>query len=539
MPNKNQNNGNKKPQLKVQDVETKTNPKGGTRKAGKGQQEFLIIKMNDIIITSVNPSVSGDQPATAENVALQFAKVDLEYKPQKADGSLDVGLHFKYDIKGNKDQFNEYKAAWKGKLKGKIVLISEPKTPKPTEKPLFRRYTDADLARIAEAPEPVVRHNVPLDQLKFPTDEEELNKYFESLPNSVIDQIIDQYFDLINEEGRFFHDEGVVGLIRADRRAHNGLVFAEAAGSHKAADPMAPPTFVVTEEQYSRLTRLIEKKQAVSVRMNLEAKISDTDIEGMDIVGEIPGGRKRDQIVMIGAHFDSWHSGTGATDNGAGSAVMIEVMRILKTLNLKFDRTVRIGLWDGEEEGLFGSKAYVKSHFADPKTMQVRPEHAKLDAYLNLDNGSGKIRGVYLQGNDAARPLFDKWMAPFRDLGVTTTSLKDTGGTDHLSFDEVGLPGFQFIQDPMEYSTRTHHSNMDVYDHIQPGDLMQQAGVLRGIPGQRLQGGSAVGGQRDEVALVVPQEAAEVIGGLGDRGEQPGEVAALLEHGPAGGGQVR
>jgi Zn-dependent M28 family amino/carboxypeptidase len=181
---------------------------------------------------------------------------------------------------------------------------------------------------------------------------------------------------------------------------------------------------------------------------------------------------------MIGAHFDSWHSGTGATDNGAGSAVMIEVMRILKKLNLPMDRSVRIGLWSGEEQGLYGSKAYVKAHFGDPKTMQLKPEHAKFDAYLNLDNGSGKIRGVYLQGNDAARPIFQKMLEPFNDMGARTLTLKNTGGTDHLSFDAVGLPGFQFIQDPLDYGTVTHHSDMDTYPHAVAEDLMQASAII-------------------------------------------------------------
>ncbi len=197
-----------------------------------------------------------------------------------------------------------------------------------------------------------------------------------------------------------------------------------------------------------------------------------------NIVAEIPGQKKPDEVVMIGAHFDSWHSGTGATDNGAGSAVMMEVMRILKTLNVPLDRTVRIGLWSGEEEGLFGSRAYVKQHFADINTGEVKPEQAKFDAYLNLDNGSGKIRGVWLEGNDAIRPLFEKWMAPFRDMGVTTTSLRHTGGTDHLSFDDAGLPAFQFIQDPLDYGTVTHHSDMDTYPHAIPEDLMQASAVI-------------------------------------------------------------
>ncbi|MGA8029887.1 MAG: M20/M25/M40 family metallo-hydrolase [Bryobacteraceae bacterium] len=386
-----------------------------------------------------------------------------------------------FDIPKNKESFEHYKAEWKGKLKGKIVLVSEAKQPKPSTKPLFRRYTDAELADIAKAPEPAIRRNIPIDQIKVPADEEEAGKYFASLPNETIDALIDQYFELINEVGRFFHDEGVAAVIRADPRAHNGLIFAEAAGSHESKDPMAPATFVVTEEQYSRITRLVEKKQPVSIRMNLDAKVSDRDVDGLDLIGEIPGRKKADEVVMIGAHFDSWHSGTGATDNGAGSAVMIEVMRILKTLNLKMDRTVRIGLWSGEEEGLYGSKAYVKAHFADPKTMEVKPEHAKLDAYLNLDNGSGKIRGIYLEGNDAARPLFENWLQPFHDLEATTTTLKHTGGTDHLSFDAVGLPAFQFIQDPLDYGTVAHHSDMDTFSHAMPEDLMQASAVIAAL----------------------------------------------------------
>jgi len=197
-----------------------------------------------------------------------------------------------------------------------------------------------------------------------------------------------------------------------------------------------------------------------------------------NLVAELPGSSKPDEIVMVGAHFDSWHTGTGATDNGAGSAVMIEVMRILKALNQPLHRTVRLALWSGEEQGLYGSRAYVKAHFGDPATMQLQSEHAKLDAYLNFDNGSGKIRGVYLQGNDAARPLFEKWLSPFHDMGATTLTLADTGGTDHLSFDAVGLPGFQFIQDPLDYGTVTHHSNMDTYSHAIPEDLMQASAVI-------------------------------------------------------------
>lgn len=181
---------------------------------------------------------------------------------------------------------------------------------------------------------------------------------------------------------------------------------------------------------------------------------------------------------MIGAHFDDVAYATGATDNAAGCAVMMEALRILKTLDLELDRTVRIALWDGEEQNLYGSTAYVKRHFADPVTMQLKDQHAKLSAYFNLDNGTGKIRGIYLQENDMARPIFSAWLFPFRDLGATTVTIRNTSGTDHLPFNQVGLPGFQFIQDPVEYNSRTHHSNMDVYDRVQAGDLMQAAAIV-------------------------------------------------------------
>ena len=375
-----------------------------------------------------------------------------------------------FDLDKKREAFQKYQAKWKGKLRGKIVLVSEPHALKPMTHPLFRRYTDADLAEIAQAPEPFKLSAQSLDDIKMPSDPEELGKLMSHLPSSITFQLYDKYEAMNNEQGRFFSDEGAAAVIRADERAHNGLVFAEAAGSPMSKDPTPVPTFVVTEEQYSRLTRLLEDKHPPTVRLNLTAKTSDSDVDGENIIGEIRGESKPDEVVMIGAHFDSWHTGTGATDNGAGSAVMIEVMRVLKAAQIKLNRTVRIGLWSGEEQGLFGSRAYVKAHFG--------PEKEKFDVYLNLDNGSGKIRGVYLQGNDAARPVFEEAIRPFHDMGVTTVTLKNTGGTDHLSFDSVGLPGFQFIQDPLDYGTIAHHSAADTYSHAVPEDLMQAAAVI-------------------------------------------------------------
>jgi Zn-dependent M28 family amino/carboxypeptidase len=199
------------------------------------------------------------------------------------------------------------------------------------------------------------------------------------------------------------------------------------------------------------------------------------DTDSFNVVGEIPGTTKPEEIVMVGGHFDSWHYGTGATDNAAGSGVALEAMRILKSLNLKMDRTVRIALWSGEEEGLLGSQAYVKEHFADTATMKTTTQHEKFAGYFNVDNGGGRIRGIYLQGNEMVRPIFEQWFAAVKDLTPGQITIRNTGGTDHLSYDAVGLPGFQFIQDPLDYDTRTHHSNMDVYDRIQADDMEQMA----------------------------------------------------------------
>jgi carboxypeptidase Q len=376
-----------------------------------------------------------------------------------------------------------YTKAWAGKLRGRIVLLTRPKAAPAAEQAAFRRLTDKDLAEIAQAPEPFAKRDVKLEDLEWPDtqDPKEIRAFFRSLPEDLVDELYFKIEDVMAARAAFLSKEGVAAVLLEDPRAQNGMLFAEAAGSFKAKDVLAPPTFVVTGEQYNRLARLAQHGQPARVRVNLKAAVSERDVEGANVVGEIPGGAKKDEVVMIGAHFDSWHAGTGATDNGAGSAVMMEVMRILKALDLKLDRTVRIGLWGGEEQGYYGSRAYVKAHFGDVKTMQLLPEHEKLSVYFNLDNGSGKIRGVYLQQHEAMRPFFQAWLAPFRDLGVTTISIQNTGGTDHVTFNAVGLPGFQFIQDPLDYSTVTHHSDLDVYDHAVEADLMQAAAVIAAV----------------------------------------------------------
>lgn len=385
------------------------------------------------------------------------------------------------DLAKYREALEAYEKEWRGKLRGRIVLVSKKEDIDPLSKVLFQRYDEKELADLANAPEPRPKEPVDLNHLVFPDDPKEMSAFYMSLPENVREYLYQQRSALIAKRNEFLKSEGAIAVISADNRAHDGLIFAEQSGPYQAKYPVAPPIFVVTGEQYDRMARVAEKHLPVKLRVNLDAELSKGAVDTYNIVGEIPGGAKTDEIIMVGAHFDSWHSGTGATDNGAGSAVMIEVMRILKALDLHMDRTVRIALWSGEEEGLLGSKAYVKEHFGDPETMKISDAQAKISGYFNLDNGSGKIRGVYLQKNIAMRPVFEHWLAPFKDLGVTTISPRDTGGTDHLSFDAVGIPGFQFIQDPLDYGTVTHHSSMDTYDHAQPGDLMQCAAVIASV----------------------------------------------------------
>jgi carboxypeptidase Q len=278
----------------------------------------------------------------------------------------------------------------------------------------------------------------------------------------------------------FYRDEGVVAVLEPSRTGDGGTVFVGSGGSRDPKDPVAIPQVVLAVEHYGRIWRTVEMKIPVTMEIDLANTFHDADTNAYNIIAEIPGSDPKlaNEIVMLGAHFDSWHAGTGATDNGAGSAVMMEAVRLLAASGVKMRRTVRIALWGGEEQGLLGSRAYVKQHFADRETMALKPEHARLSAYYNVDNGTGAIRGIYQQGNDAVAPIFRVWMQPFASFGMTTLTPRDTFGTDHLAFDAVGLPGFQFIQDEIEYESRTHHSNMDVYERIQPFDMMRNAVIV-------------------------------------------------------------
>jgi len=385
------------------------------------------------------------------------------------------------NIKKTEEELQRFFQEQKGKLRGKIVLLAKPKDITPITTAPARRFSDTELAQEAQAPAPEVLPPFDLEKMILPEKPAERRAFFDLAPLDVQAKVYDYEDGLTDKVNQFLTREGAVAAIVPSYNADAGTVFGEAAGTFKQDQPMAEPRIALTIEHYNRIARLLDKKVQVKLELEVRATSEGATGEGLNIIGNIPGGSKKDEIVMIGAHFDSWIGGTGATDNGTGSAVMIEVVRILRTLHLKLDRTVRLGLWSGEEEGLYGSRAYVKETFADPATMQLKPAHAKLSGYFNHDNGTGKIRGVYLQENDAMRPVFEAWLAPFRDLGATTISIRNTGGTDHESFDQVGLPGFQFIQDEVEYGRITHHSNMDVYDHAVPADLMQAAAVIASV----------------------------------------------------------
>jgi carboxypeptidase Q len=253
-------------------------------------------------------------------------------------------------------------------------------------------------------------------------------------------------------------------------------------GAYSGTSPENFLDIVVSMEDYMMVKRLLGSGMPVKLEMDVKTAFTNPDLKAYNVVAEIKGSdpKLKDEIVMLGGHLDSWHGGTGATDNAAGCSVMMEAMRILKTLGIQPRRTIRIALWSGEEQGLLGSRNYVKAHFADTANGKwvFKPEYEKFSSYFNIDNGTGKIRGIYLQGNEKARDIFAEWLAPFNDLGAKTVTISNTGGTDHQSFDRVGLPGFQFIQDPIEYDTRTHHTNMDTYDHLIPDDMKQIATIV-------------------------------------------------------------
>jgi hypothetical protein len=352
---------------------------------------------------------------------------------------------------------------FRGKLGGKwVMMAAAPDSLVPHWMPQGSRYTDGALDTIAMPPE--VRQGRGLGG-----------------PGGGNAARFQAQRAVSDARTELLRSEKVAGVLQMGR-GDGGTLIASATGSRAADAPPSPPTIIVSAENYGRIARTLAKGIPVKVEAEVANTFYDSDLNSFNIVAELPGTDRRlkDEVVMLGAHFDSWHTGTGATDNAAGSAVMIEAMRILKTTGVPLRRTVRIALWTGEEEGLLGSRAYVKDHFGtrDSTGLHAKPEHEKFSAYFNVDNGTGAIRGVYQQGNESVAPIFKAWMEPFKDLGMKTLTIRNTGGTDHQSFDGVGLPGFQFIQDPIEYDTRTHHTNQDVYERIQPTDMKKNSVIV-------------------------------------------------------------
>jgi len=344
-------------------------------------------------------------------------------------------------------------AKYAGKLRGKIVLYQPPK-PVPTQfTPDARRHDAESLKALSQTP---IQAAIPPDPDYIRGFADDLEDFFRAEKIGV----------LVSSSGSRLREYGTV-LATGVRQARNP----------KRLRPL--PEIILAAEHYNRVHRIIEEfKEPAAMEVEVRTEFYDKDLRGYNVVGEIPGTDKKDEIVMLGGHIDSWSPGTGAADDAAGVAVSLEALRILQALKVKPRRTIRAVFWSAEEKGWVGSKAYVENHFGDVTTMTLKPEHAKIAGYFNFDNGSGRIRGIYAQSNAAVVPIFEEWLKPFADLGATDVVLRDTGGSDHGALDYIGLPAFQFIQDPLDYSTRIHHTNMDVFDHIVVEDLMQSAVLM-------------------------------------------------------------
>ncbi|MEQ1922642.1 MAG: M20/M25/M40 family metallo-hydrolase [Pyrinomonadaceae bacterium] len=414
-------------------------------------------------------------------------------KPKTPAPTADPSTAYTGDVVTFNPQNEAELEQYKGKLKGKIVLVGAVRELKAEFDPQGTRRNEANLLDLANAPDP----NAPRPAGSGPTPN----------PGAA------GQFQFNARRFRFLHEEGAAVLIDTAAKGDGGTIFVQGANAVQAPPPAAggtptpnvpvrdknavvPIQLVATPEHFNRMSRMIAAGEKLTMTVDLAVEFQDTDPNAYNTIAEIPGTDKSDEIVMLGGHLDSWHGATGATDNGAGCAVMMEAVRIIQALGLKPRRTIRIALWSGEEQGLLGSRAYVRQHFGyrgDPnapafgggggqnaanQALTKLPAYDKLSAYFNIDNGTGKIRGVYMQGNEGVRPIFRSWLAPFKGMGADTLTIANTGGTDHQAFDGIGLPGFQFIQDEVEYSTRTHHSNMDSFDRIQADDMKQMAIIL-------------------------------------------------------------
>ena len=363
---------------------------------------------------------------------------------------------------------------WRGKLTGMIVLRNAAHVSRPHLKPDATRFSDEQLTELKTIDLGITGPGA-RDPARFA-----------------------RRFGFEKKLNAFLIEEKVLAVLSVSS-AEDGTIRVQSGGSYKNDAPTAPPSLVVMAESYNRVLRLLEKDKQVELEIDIKADFLDEDPESaVNVLAEIPGSDKKDELVIVGAHLDSWHGGTGATDNAAGVAVAMEAMRLLKVIGFKPRRTISIGLWGGEEQGLLGSKAYVEKWLAsrpEPVDLKekdlpsflrkspvaplaLKPRHGKVSVYFNLDEGSGKIRGIFTEGNAAVKPVFDAWLLPFHDMGAATVSLRKVQGSDHQSFDSVGVPGFHFMQDELDYETRTHHTNLDVFDKVQKGDLMQASIIM-------------------------------------------------------------
>lgn len=378
-------------------------------------------------------------------------------------------------------RIESYKNQYEGELKGKIVLLSGTRPFKLPSEPEIQRWSETDLEDMSSAREPTTVDLYEWPLLTMPADTSERWLMKEIIPAEIQQDYSRRHMDLMDRLITFLNAEQVTAVIMTDSGGNGGIIFAENFGSFSNTAPVPPPAIQLMPEHYNRLVRLIKHDVPVSLSVNLEASYPDMNAQGMNVIAELKGGTKRHEVVMMGAHLDSWHTGTGATDNAAGCAVVMEALRILKVLDLRLDRTVRLGLWDGEEQGHLGSRAYVRQHLGNPRTMILKPDHETFSVYFNIDTGSGKTRGLLTQANDMVKPIFEDLMQPFIEHGISAVVPRNDWGTDHMAFDAVGLPSFDLLQDQLDYWSHTHHSNVDTVDHILPEDLMTSAAFLASL----------------------------------------------------------
>jgi len=374
---------------------------------------------------------------------------------------------------------------WKGKLAGKIILYGNAPKINPDPSNPLEHYDQAKLDHFRSYP----LDGNQSDSHVLPNDPAFWEKVFKDMA-------------FLEKVGHFFADEHAIAILRPG--GSGGVLHDDTGVSlgwfvYRPEHKQAIPSAVIANEAFGRMHRLVSHDVPVSVRLNIQTQFTGDHEQGEDVLGEIPGVDPvlKSQVVMLGGHLDSWIAGTGATDDGAGAIIALEAMRILRALNFQPRRTIRIGLWGGEEQGLFGSSGYVSSHFGTrsystkpeeqlvPEFVRqqtgpvtIKPDYANLDAYFNADNGGGKFLGIFAEGNSAVAAIFQQWAAPINDLGFTTVTMRNTASTDHVPFDQVGLPGFQFIQDPRDYETRSAHTSLDTYERLSESDLKQAAVIM-------------------------------------------------------------